>query len=189
MTVQSVPNPFDPASLRLNPSYAEGNGVKKLITAIPVRKPHRQEFVRVNPDPEYRLDPTAVIELKEEGEFYLLTPAIATQLPAEFTPMALFTAINRQGTLFIWPAKLPSADGRPNEWFRSAMEGAELAMKKWIRLVANMSLGAYEVFQAESNTQPEWPELGFDEILKIAFRDHYVDTIDHPVVKHLRGMA
>ena len=45
-------NPFDDLmSLRLDQSYADTVGVKKLLTTVPVRKPHRQEFVRVHPDP------------------------------------------------------------------------------------------------------------------------------------------
>jgi hypothetical protein len=36
---------------------------------------------------------------------------------------------------------------------------------------------------------PEWPQLGFWELIKIAFRDHLVDRIDHPVIKRLRGQV
>ena len=33
------PNPFDPASLRLDQSFADTVGVKRLLTTVPVRKP------------------------------------------------------------------------------------------------------------------------------------------------------
>jgi hypothetical protein len=104
--------------------------------------------------------------------------------------VTLFTAINRQGVLYLWPVKLPPPDGRQMEWHRSAAEAAELAMDKWIRVSANMSLGAYELFQATGDlAEPDWPELAFPEILKIAFRDHMIDREDHPVVRRLRGAA
>src|SRR5215472_14724976 len=90
-------NPFDPASLRLDPAYAETIGVRKLLITVPVRKPNRQEFVRVHPDPMYRLSPAAIIELKEEREIYLVAPSLAQALPNEFVPAILFTAISRQG--------------------------------------------------------------------------------------------
>ena len=52
--------------------------------------------------------------------------------------------------------------GKHNEWHRSAAEAAELAMKRWLRLTANMSLGAYEVFEATGDLpEPEWPDLPF----------------------------
>jgi hypothetical protein len=182
------PNPFDPSALRLDQSFAETAGVKKLLTTVPVRKPNRQDFVRVHPDLAFRLTPTAIIELKEDREVYLVTPAIAAELPGEFTAATLYTTVNRQGVVFIWPVKLPGPDGKHNEWHRSSAEAAELAMNKWIRLTANMSLGAYEVFEATGELpEPNWLDLPFDEILKIAFRGHFVDSLDHPVVERLRG--
>src|SRR5258706_7235238 len=93
----NTPNPFDPASLRLDQSFADKVGVKKLLTTVPVRKPNRQDFVRVHPDPAFRLTPTAIIELKEDREVYLVPPSIAQQLPGEFSAVTLNTAINRQG--------------------------------------------------------------------------------------------
>jgi hypothetical protein len=187
-TRETVLDPFDPAALRLDQSFAETLGVKKLLTTVPVRKPNRQDFVRVHPDPAYRLTPAAIIELKEDREVYLLRPTMASELPGEFAAATLFTTVNRQGVLHLWPVKLPGADGKHNEWHRSAAEAAERAMKQWVRLTANLSLGAYEMFEATGDLpQPEWPDLPFVDILKIAFRDRIVDTADHPVVRRLRG--
>ena len=95
------PDPFNPAALRLDPSYAETVGVRRHLTTVPVRKPNRQEFFRVHSDPSYRLSPAAIVELKEDRETYLITPPIAQQLPDEFVVASLLTAINRQGVLFI----------------------------------------------------------------------------------------
>ena len=44
------PDPFDLANLRLDQSFVETAGVKKLLTTVPVRKPNPQDFVRVHPD-------------------------------------------------------------------------------------------------------------------------------------------
>jgi hypothetical protein len=79
----NAPNPFDPASLRLDQSFADTVGVKKLLTTVPVGKPGRQEFVRVHRDPMFRLTPAAIIEVKEDREVYLVLPGIAQQLPLE----------------------------------------------------------------------------------------------------------
>jgi hypothetical protein len=90
--------------------------------------------------------------------------------------------------LHLWPVKLPGVDGKHNEWHRSAAEAAERAMERWVRIIANLSLGAYEMFEATGDlSEPEWPDLPFADILKIAFRDRIVDTVDHPVVARLRG--
>jgi len=129
-----TPNPFDPAALRLDQSFADTVGVKKLLTTVPVRKPNRQDFVRVHPDPKYRLTPAAIIEVKEDREIYLITPNMAQVLPGEFSTATLYLAINRQGVSFLWPVKLPNPDGKHNEWHRSAAEAAERAMGKWVRV-------------------------------------------------------
>jgi hypothetical protein len=183
-----VPNPFDPSSLRLDQSFAADTvGVKKLLTTVPVRKPLRQEFVRVRRESDFRL-PAAIIEVKEDREVYLVTPKVVPAIPGEYVPVTLFTSISRQGTLFVWPVKLPNSQGRHNEWHRSAAEGAERAMKKWVRVTASMSLGAYEIFEASGALpEPTWPEYTFGEILKIAFRDRLVDDADHPLIQRLQG--
>ena len=57
----------------------------------------------------------------------------------------------------------------------SGREAAELAMKDWVRVKANMNLGAYDTFKPDSAiSQPEWPKIGFWDLIKIAFRDHLI---------------
>ena len=176
-------------SLRLDQSFADQVGVKKLLTTVPVRKPNRHDFVRVHPDPAYRLTPAALIELKDDRETFLVPPAMAIELPGEFVVATLYTAITRPGgVLHLWPIRLPGVDGKHNEWHRSAAEAAELAMDRWIRVKANMALRANEIEEAIGDLpDPTWPDLPFSEILRIAFRNHIIDSFDHPVVQRLRG--
>src|SRR6476660_8584354 len=118
---EAAPDPFDPASLRLDQSFVETAGVKKLLTTVPVRKPSPQDFVRVHPSPDYR-DNFPIIELKDEREEYIVTSALVPELTGEFVTKTLFLAINRQNTLFFWPVRLPSPDGKDNQWWKSARE-------------------------------------------------------------------
>jgi hypothetical protein len=185
----ATPDPFDPANLRLSQSFVETAGVKKLLTTVPVRKPSPQDFVRVHPSPEYR-DNFPIVELKDEREEYIVTAGLVPELNGEFVTKTLFLAINRQGTLFFWPVRLPAPDGKMLDWWRTSREAAELAMKKWVRVKANMNLGAYDIYEAQSTmSEPGWPEQGFWDLIKISFRDHLITAIDHPVIKRLRGQA
>ena len=178
---------FDPSKLRLSQNFAESAGVKKLVTTIPVRKPNKQDFVRVHPDTAYRLE-TVILEFKEERETYLVAPELWPALPSELTPKVLFTAINRQKVLFVWPIRLPGEDGRHDEWNASALEAADMAQKDWVRVSANMSLGAYEVYLATGDLpDPEWPEMDFTKILEIAFKGRFIEDLDHPALRRLRG--
>jgi hypothetical protein len=184
---KAAPDPFDVAKLRLDQSFVESAGVEKLLTTVPVRKPHKQEFIRVRSDPAYR-DAFAVIEWKEDREFYLLTPQTAQALPGEFEMVHLFTTINRQGVVFLWPVKLPGSDGRTLRWHTSAAEAAEHAMSHWTIVKANMGLGAYEWGKAKGSIpEPKWPELSFTDLLRISFKDRYVNTLDHALIKRMRG--
>ena len=184
-----APDPFDLGSLRLNASFIETAGVKKLLTTVPARKPSPQDFVRVHPSPDYR-ENFAMINLKDDREDYLVRPELLPDLAGEVVYKTIFTAINRQGVVFLWPIRLPAPDDRKSDWLRSAREAAEMAMGQWIRLKANISLGAYEIAVAESVVaEPMWPELSYNELLRIAYRDRMIDTLDHAVVKRLRGQA
>lgn len=144
--------------------------------------------MRVHPDANYRLSPAAIIELKDDREVYLVTPAIAPDLVGELVPATIYTAINRQGVVHLWPVRLPGPDGKHNAWHRSAETAVDVAMHRWVQLAANMSLGAYEAFEASANIpEPTWPDLSFAELLKIAFQDRLVDRPDHPVILKLLG--
>jgi hypothetical protein len=185
------PDPFDLESLRLRQDYAAGRGVKKALLTVPARKPDKTWFFRVHSAEDYYFE-TRVLELKEERETYLVAAALWPELETEptFSPRALFTAVNRQGVLFLWPIRLPGPDGKLDDWNKSALEAAELAKKNWVRVTANMSLGAYDVMVATGqHPEPQWPEQPFAELLRLAFKDRFITGPDHPVLKKLRGEA
>jgi hypothetical protein len=77
-------DPFDLSKLRLDQSFAETVGVKKLLRTVPVRKPNSQDFIRVNPDPNYRAT-FSIVDLHDEREIYLVTQAMTPELMGECT--------------------------------------------------------------------------------------------------------
>ncbi len=181
---------FNLASVRLPQDFGGLVAVKTLITTVPVGKPDSQVFIRTHPDPEYRLE-TVVLEVKADRRaLYLVAPSLWDELLArnEAVPKVLFTVLNRQGVLSLWPIRLPGHDGRLDAWNQSALEAALLAMKYWIRIRANMALGANEVDQAVALTdEPKWPAMAFEEIVQIAFRHRYIASWDDEVLRRLRG--
>ena len=183
-------DPFNPESLRISQDFDAAAGVKQVLATVPVKKPNRQDFIRIHPSEDYQLT-TVVIELKDERESYLVTPDLRDELVGEVIPVTLFLAINRQGVVFFWPCKLPDPSGRVNAWHGSALEAAHLARDGWVRVTADLSLGAYRIFQATGELpDPEWPTESLRELLKIAFKGgKLIDSVDHPVLKRLRGEA
>jgi hypothetical protein len=81
-------------------------------------------------------------------------------------------------------------DGRVLEWHRSALEAADNARSVWTRVRADMDLGAYRMQDAPlMRAEPNWPAITMREILRVAFRDKVISSLDHPVLQRLRGEA
>lgn len=179
-------DPFDPARLRLTESAQIG--VQKVQTLITCGKPNRQQFVRVHPAEEYRMQ-TALFTDEVNRESYLVAPELWDELAGEIQPTFLFAAVTKTtNNVFLWPVRVPDTDGRRNNWHLSALRAAELAMTKWVRVQANMADGKYDVFEATGAIpDPEWPTMSFRDMLQLCFDDRFIDSLDHPILKQLRG--
>ena len=90
---------------------------------------------------------------------------------------------------FLWPIPLPGPDGRWNRWHESAATAAELAETHWLKVVSDMRAGCYSRHVAPATIpEPDWPaELPLEELLRLAFKDRFIDRMDHLVLKRLRG--
>ncbi len=88
-------DPFDPARLRLTESTQIG--VKKAVTVISCGKPNRQQFVRVHPSEDYRMQ-TALFTDEVNREAYLVAPELWDELAGEIQPTFLFAASPRPRT-------------------------------------------------------------------------------------------
>lgn len=178
---------LDLTALRLPQNFGSVAGVKKVVTTVPVRKPGNQSFVRVHPAAEWQLS-ALILQLKEDGECYFVLPDLAADLSQEVRAKQLYTYVGRDGNVALWPVNLPGEDGRLDQWSQSAHTAAQMAQTSWIRMVANRHVGAYDVYEAPSlSDEPIWPELSFKDVLNLAFKDRLITSLDHPIVKRLRG--
>lgn len=176
-------------ALRLTQDAVAAADVREALRHVPVRKPNRREFVRVHPAADMCLF-TGVYVDKEERETYLVLPALRLELVGELSAVTLTTAITRQGVVFLWPVPMPDETGRRNAWAETAREACELAKTSWVRLAADMSLGAYRIYNSEAPLpEPVWPDKTLSQLLKLAFKDSVVDRSDHPIIKRLRGLS
>ena len=177
---------FDFSKFRVSEDVASKLGVVKQVV-IKIRKPRAQEFVRVHSSEDFQFD-TFLLELEEDGNTYLIDPGIKDYLANEISLRRLVTAITRDNEIFLWPLKLAAANGKYNTWNNSTLEAAESAKDKWTRISSNKQEGRYDVHTAAADLlDPRWPEMLFNEILNIAFKDKIIDTLEHPVIKKLKG--
>ena len=181
------PNPFDPVRLRIGQRFGEGQDVRRVLVSVLVRKPHRQEFFRTHPDPDMTLQ-TAILEFKQDRQSFIVTPELAPHLPGEAVAKLLIPTLTNHGSLCLWPIRLPDEQGRLDEWNAVAIEASERAKTKWVRLMANMGAGTYDVLEAKGQfPDPVWPDFTLEQLLELAFKDRIIDSLDHPVLKRLRG--
>ena len=189
MKNQNLETEFRLESLRVSTNFAEAAPIQKGISVIPVRRPDKQVFMRVNDDPAWSLD-AYILDIKSENEQYIVIPELASQLANEVVLKRLFVAVDRQGGVFVWPIRLPNSQGKIDDWNRSAMEVAEIAKRDWVRIESNQTLKIYEPLVAmnrDNIPEPEWPEDGFEMVIERAFKDRIISTMNHPVLMRLRG--
>jgi hypothetical protein len=180
----------DFAALAIDQSFDLEGGIREVVTKVVVKKPGRNEFIRVHPGEDYRADFVTLRVREPDDTWYIVAPGPAAQLTAddETRRCRIYTYISRQGKIGLWPVDLPTPEGKINDWHAQAHTAAEIARGDWTRIKANMSLGAYETIVATADLgEPSWPDKTFYELLDIGFKDRVIKDLDHEVLKRLRG--
>jgi hypothetical protein len=180
-------DPFDPEALRIS-GEAEIS-TERVLTAVPVRKPKRDEFFRVRPGAEFTMD-ALVVERDDDldREVYVVVPAVADAVLEVARRVRLFTCISKRTTVFLWPAKLPAEASAGRRYAETGLIIAQAAETLWVRMWGDRSLGGYTYVKAKGNLEePKWPDKTFRELLRIAFEGRIIDRPDHPLIRELNG--
>jgi hypothetical protein len=187
---QNLTDPFDLDSLRAAPDL-DDIAVEKILTTVPVKRPSKDQYFRIHSGSDFTLD-TYVLEHERDMErtTYLVAPALRAQLADRVRKVRIFTAIDKRGNISLWAVKLPAADGSASarSWHQSALHAAEQAKTLWVKIQGNKAIGAYDVIVAKGDLgDPSWPDHSLQELIKVAFRDRFIDSLDHSVVREING--
>lgn len=203
-SVKAVPSPeseepddqadetqIDPYPPELHALSHAGIPVEKELLAVKIRRPRKDEFVRVHPEPEFTHD-YVLLEIEDGMDRirYLVLPQIRHLIPIEMAPTRLHVTINRAEEVFLWPIRLPlNNSGGAREWSDTALKCAEEAKHLWVRVVANKQGGYYDLYRAQADLgNPEWPpRKTFRDLIELAFKGNVVDKPDHAVIERLNG--
>ena len=123
-----------------------------------------------------------------EAETYLVTPEVQHLVSTELRQVRLFTAINKHGTVFLWPVSSPRRQRPypPDRRHRSPVRGA--GQNPWVKMHWEPDLGGYEMQRAKGDLgEPQWPDKSLRDLIELAFRHHLIDRPDHPVIRELAG--
>ena len=180
---------LDFSKFKISSGSSEMPIARKIILHVPVSKPAKQRYVRVQRDRDYHFD-CAVLNLEGEDRPFLLSPQVAQGISKDAKRVTLKLAIDRQSNLFLWPVPPIPEEGTDNPWNQSQREVADLAEEQWVRLTSNRSVGCYEPIVAQGDIpEPVWPEKSMDQILSIAFGStHVIKDHEHPALQKLWGL-
>ena len=96
-------------SLVLDQDFVTAVGSTKLLTKVPVKRPHKHDWFRVHPDPAYRLEAVGLLKYSDEDdELFWVDPDLFVEIGDIADPYMLFTAITRQ--------KVVTCSARRSRW-------------------------------------------------------------------------
>jgi hypothetical protein len=183
------PDPFDPMSLGISTEYAAAIN-EQTSTKPEGRRPNEQEYFRVSPLPEHRLPVASIADKQDNGKVYIISGPILDAVKAEFPRLVravlIVTAQTLIGTILAWP--VPLAEDRGGKWNSQQRVASEQGKMMWTNMASNHSRAQYDISTVDNPKEVDWKSFPpFAEILRQAFSERLIDSIDHPLLKKLRG--
>jgi hypothetical protein len=178
----------DIESLWLDPKLGDGLADVHLHN-IPIGKP--KDFFRVCPDPAYRRL-TEIYTHKIEGQIdeqnFIIDKSMQGTIE-EARRCTLVTVIYRDGSLRLWPLKLPRESEKDNEAWSSARSAAKTAMDKWVKLIWVRRSYMTRDAQPGYAPDPDYSKLPpFNGLVRLGFGEHgIIRDATHPIFRELMG--
>ena len=171
---------LDPAAFAVSQDFKDRVATEALAK-IEIRHPRKAEFFRVHP--EHRSPALGVVT--SDQQTFIVHPDLVEAIEDDVKIVELYTAINRDGEIFLLPVPYDSV----NSWNASARQVAEAAKTSWVRRDAKQVQGQYVATKALGELdEPQWGEQTFANLFGAAVKGRHIDSLEHPVVKKLRGM-
>lgn len=173
---------------------------QRVRTHIKVERPAPTSWFRVYPEWGAWDDDFRIFVYESQGDIpsQLVEPqVVAEDLGLKIKRPTLY--VDRSGELRLWLIAGGSYSGAssrtaPSSWETTAIQAAELARTDWVRISSNKTAGIYEIHQVMKGVEvpePDWSGFGDLDpgvILGLAFGDdRRITSVDHPILKTLRG--
>ena len=188
---ETLSDPYDLDAIRAVPSpHIE---TQKILIATVKERPGKHQFFRVHPDPAYSTEWYTLTYAPESADraIYWVAPPLWGPLKEHITRIRLYTCIDRQGNVFLWPCKLPDDDSNSTgrRWAQSGLDAAERAKHLWLRINGNMVNNGYDITEAQGNLgDPIWPDRPLKDLIALAFgEERTIKDLDDPVIRKING--
>jgi hypothetical protein len=183
-------DPFDPMNLGISTDYAAAINARASTKPFELRKPNDQEYFRTSPLPTHRIQVGCIVDKQDMGKVYIapnpLVPEIQNKYPKALRVMELRLAETLIGVAFVWP--VPLAEDRGGKWNSSQRSACHEAESHWTNMAAGR--GEYDVTIVDNPQTIDWTVFPvISDILRQAASDRLIDSLDHKLLRKLRGEA
>ena len=194
-------NPFNLEELVVQPAYKTGGNMQTSAATIPVQdKGGPATFFMTHPDPQYAQIFWGIkwseSDEGSKGDIYIMHPSVQAAMPEEklFRRYKIYVCCSQTGREFLVAAAMPE-DTDKTLWLSSKHECLEAARSRYLKMFSNQAAGQWQYTYAETDgpeTPPNWSNEGYSRILMRGFKtprqDRYIGTLDHFVIKALKGI-
>lgn len=162
------------------------------VLTYPFRKiPKSDTFWRVHP--EHRATVRMVESQDEIDGHYVVHERIWRAVPELRSKAAkakicdLYLATSLQGAVIVWFAQRHDGVGKVPASIATRLAAIERAKTEWTQTYWDGSSGYRTRTPVDAQDEPTWPDEPFAVIVPKAVKDVFIDTLDHPYVKKIRG--
>ena len=186
-------DPFTNVHKMLARPIESGPVASKVVAfKVPVsHRPHKGRWCAIHSDPNYSIRASFLVFGRDE--IFLLDPTIAPEFEGEdvYREATVYTGVLRPNCApFLLHVTSPRPEARTNDYWTSMHAAAKAGMSQWMRVITDQDAGCYIYEVADLSRWPvRWPDVPFGELLRRGFKnpDRFIDSMDHAVVKELRG--
>jgi hypothetical protein len=168
---------------------------KEVLTTVRIVKPGKEAYIRVHPD--LALEFITYTFGTKDGHLPIepgVFEAIREKVPdfhRHASCVSLWPYITNKGTINLWPLKRESPFSiGSNSYNVSAFNVAGRCREQWLRVTTDTDRGLWLGLEPEEKLpDPKWPkDLTMEQLLTTAVKGGVIDSIDHILIKPLRGI-
>jgi hypothetical protein len=178
-----------PDRFRIAQNFADHVQTRKKPVNVPLQKPDDQQWIWIPSGDEWRSS-VGMSRDKASREWYVVEPELLPEITETLIPVLLVTYVTRGGSPGLWPIRLPNEAGRLDSFNHSALEIVLTHADEWLRVIMNADCRGYEVLEMASLVEmprPKLPEDGFVHLFGLAVKGNTISSLQHPLLKTLRG--
>jgi hypothetical protein len=161
------------------------------LGAIAVRsRPPRDDWFRAHPEGTMATGMTLV--KGKMGELHAvrseLIPIVGPEVTKALVRASVTACMTVDGAKFLWAILHPAGNAN-QQHYDNAISARDLARSTWIRFYWDANQESHITVTPKHSTaaDPKWPDATLDAWIDKAFRGKFIDNVDDPLFRKIRG--